>query len=160
MQLLFLHHSSCSLFSQRWLHLSDYIEPMLIKNGWAKNTHSGNITFYFTKFVSVVAEISASQRDRHLYRNVGEFIKMWYDTNDEGNGQWSLTQLNSKKINHKSPIFICKLKQKQSSFKPSFLGRQVISQYLVNIYFKLLFFSRQQRSFLWIFYITNWVIPP
>jgi hypothetical protein len=41
----------------------------------------------------------------------------------------------------KSPlIYICKLKQ-QTSFKPSSLGRKLISQYLVNILVQLLFFN-------------------
>lgn len=111
------------------------------KNGWANNTHSGNITFYLTSlYLWLSAEINASQHDRYLYRNIGGFIIKWYDTTNEGKtGQLSLTQPNSK-INHKSLIFICKLKQ-QSSLKPSSLGRMMISQYLMNILLKLLFFQ-------------------
>ena len=53
--------------------------------------------------------------------------------------KWThFTQLNSRRISHKFLIFICKSEQ-QSSFKPSSLGRMMISQYLVNILLKLLF---------------------
>ena len=52
----------------------------------------------------------------------------------------TLYTVNSRIISHKLLIFLCKSEQ-QSSFKPSSLGRMMISQYLVNILFKLLFFQ-------------------